>query len=149
MWKKLTQNQINMLISSQRTNIIKGFKSKAEKEFDASLKINEQGKLEFIFPARKKKNDYFSYYCRFLCLLFYAKNFYKNRLNELKKQPLTSLRVKKLVAILISIAFIEGTLLLATDSLMLININIFPALVCLFKLKILNVRIKRRKKMYK
>lgn len=25
------------------------------KEFDASLKINEQGKLEFIFPARKKK----------------------------------------------------------------------------------------------
>ena len=53
--KKLTQNQINMLISSQRTNIIKGFKSKAGKEFDASLKINEQGKLEFIFPARKKK----------------------------------------------------------------------------------------------
>lgn len=53
--KKLTQNQINMLISSQRTNIIKGFKSKAGKEFDASLKINEQGKLEFIFPTRKKK----------------------------------------------------------------------------------------------
>ena len=44
-----------MLISSQRTNIIKGFKSKAGKEFDASLKINEQGKLEFIFPTRKKK----------------------------------------------------------------------------------------------
>lgn len=54
--KKLTQNQINMLISSQRTNIIKGFKSsKTGKEFDASLKINEQGKLEFIFPTRKKK----------------------------------------------------------------------------------------------
>lgn len=85
----------------------------------------------------------------FYAYFFYAHNFYKNRLKELKKQPLTSLRVKKLVAILISIAFIEGTLLLATDSLMLININIFPALVCLFKLKILNVRIKRRKKMYK
>lgn len=68
--KKLTQNQINMLVSSQRTNIIKGFKSKAGKEFDASLKINEQGKLEFIFPARKKKNDYLSHYCRLLCLLF-------------------------------------------------------------------------------
>lgn len=82
----------------------------------------------------------------FYAYFFYAKNFYKNRLNELKKQPLTSLRVKKLVAI----ALIEGTLLLATDSLMLININILPALVCLFQLKVLNVRIKRtRKKMYK
>lgn len=86
----------------------------------------------------------------FYAYFFYAHNFYKNRLNELKKQPLTSLRVKKLVAILISIAFIEGTLLLATDSLMLINFNIFPALICLFKLKVLNARIKRtRKKMYK
>lgn len=86
----------------------------------------------------------------FYAYFFYAKNFYKNRLNELKEQPLTSLKVKKLVAILISIALIEGTLLLATDSLMLININILPALVCLFQLKVLNVRIKKiRKKMYK
>ena len=86
----------------------------------------------------------------FYAYFFYAKNFYKNRLNELKEQPLTSLRVKKLVATLISIALVEGTLLLATDSLMLFNINILPPLVRIFLLKVLNVRIKRtRKKMYK
>lgn len=52
--KKLTENQIQMLISSQRTNIIKGFTSKAGKQFDASLKIDEQGKIEFVFPTAKK-----------------------------------------------------------------------------------------------
>lgn len=52
--KKLTENQMQMLINSQRTNIIKGFTSKAGKPFDASLKIDLQGKLEFVFPTRKK-----------------------------------------------------------------------------------------------
>ena len=52
--KKLTENQIQMLISSQRTNVIKGFTSKAGKPFDASLKIDLQGKLEFVFPTQKK-----------------------------------------------------------------------------------------------
>ena len=52
--KKLTDNQIQMLIHSQRTNIIKGFTSKAGKSFDASLKIDGQGKIEFVFPTAKK-----------------------------------------------------------------------------------------------
>ena len=52
--KKLTDNQIQMLISSQRTNVIKGFVSKAGKPFDASLKIDAQGKIEFVFPTAKK-----------------------------------------------------------------------------------------------
>lgn len=86
----------------------------------------------------------------FYAYFFYAKNFYKNRLNELKNQPLTSIRIKKLVAILIPIALVEGFILLATESNMLININFIPMLICLFQLKVLNDRIKRtRKKMYK
>ena len=52
--KKLTDNQIQMLIHSQRTNVIKGFVSKAGKTFDASLKINDKGKIEFVFPNAKK-----------------------------------------------------------------------------------------------
>lgn len=52
--KKLTDNQIQMLISSQRTNVIKGFTSKAGKMFDASLKIDLKGKIEFVFPTPKK-----------------------------------------------------------------------------------------------
>lgn len=52
--KKLTDNQIQMLIHSQRTNVIKGFVSKAGKSFDASLKINDKGKIEFVFPNAKK-----------------------------------------------------------------------------------------------
>ena len=52
--KKLTDNQIQMLIHSQRTNVIKGFTSKAGKSFDASLKIDSQGKIEFVFPNTKK-----------------------------------------------------------------------------------------------
>lgn len=52
--KKLTDNQIQMLINSQRTNVIKGFVSKAGKQFDASLKIDSQGKIEFVFPTAKK-----------------------------------------------------------------------------------------------
>ena len=43
-----------MLISSQRTNVIKGFISKGGKPFDASLKIDGQGKIEFVFPTAKK-----------------------------------------------------------------------------------------------
>lgn len=52
--KKLTENQIQMLICSQRTNVIKGFTSKTGKQFDASLKIDTQGKIEFVFPTAKK-----------------------------------------------------------------------------------------------
>lgn len=51
--KKLTDNQIQMLINSQRTNVIKGFTSKAGKQFDASLKIDKKGKIEFVFSEFK------------------------------------------------------------------------------------------------
>lgn len=86
----------------------------------------------------------------FYAYFFYAKNFYKNRLNELKNQPLTSIRIKKLVAILIFIAIFQGLLLLITDPSLVIIVNICPILICLLQLKILNIRIYMlRRKMYK
>lgn len=53
--KKLTENQMQMLINSQRTNVIKGFTSKSGKSFDCSLKIDNNGKIEFVFPQGAKK----------------------------------------------------------------------------------------------
>lgn len=52
--KKLTANQIQMLIYSKRTNVIKGFISHNGKPFDAPLKINNNGKIEFVFPNPKR-----------------------------------------------------------------------------------------------
>lgn len=86
----------------------------------------------------------------FYAYFFYAKNFYKNRLNELKNQPLTSIRIKKLVAILIFIAIFQGLLLLIIEPSLVIIVNICPILICLLQLKILNIRIYMlRRKMYK
>jgi DNA topoisomerase-3 len=52
--KKLTEAQIAMLITSQRTNIIKGFTGKSGKNFDASLKMDNTGKIEFVFDNHIK-----------------------------------------------------------------------------------------------
>lgn len=51
--KKLTENQITMLINSQRTNIIKGFISKKGNSFDAALELDSAGKIKFNFPTPK------------------------------------------------------------------------------------------------
>ena len=53
--KQLTDDIITELIKSSKTSLIKGFKSKAGKKFDASLAFDEQFKVSFIFPPRKKK----------------------------------------------------------------------------------------------
>lgn len=48
--KKITQAQAEALFSKGQTNVIKGFKSKAGKLFDATLVLNtETGKMEFKF----------------------------------------------------------------------------------------------------
>lgn len=53
--KKLTDNQIKELLSKGTTKLIKGFKSKAGKAFEAQLKFNnETFKAEFVFPERGK-----------------------------------------------------------------------------------------------
>ncbi len=53
--KKLTKNQIDMLINSKRTNVIKNFVSKNNKNFDASIELDATGNVKFNFPATKKR----------------------------------------------------------------------------------------------
>lgn len=48
--KKLTDSQLIKLITTGSTQTIKGFKSKAGKEFDAQLKMTDDFKVEFNFP---------------------------------------------------------------------------------------------------
>ena len=52
--KVLTDNQISQLIKNKKTPLIKGFKSKAGKSFDAALKFDDNYKVVFEFPERKK-----------------------------------------------------------------------------------------------
>ena len=52
--KNLTSSQISMLIASGRTHVIKGFVGKSGKEFNASLKINNKGQIEFVFSKSTK-----------------------------------------------------------------------------------------------
>ena len=51
--KKLTDSQVKSLMLTKKTDLIKGFKSKAGKSFEACLLLNEQGKVEFDFKARQ------------------------------------------------------------------------------------------------
>ena len=50
--KKLTDAQIKKLMIHKKTDLIKGFKSKAGKPFNAFLAMNKDGKVEFEFEAR-------------------------------------------------------------------------------------------------
>ena len=50
--KKLSSSQVKILMTIRKTNLIKGFKSKAGKPFDAFLLLNKEGKVEFEFPPR-------------------------------------------------------------------------------------------------
>lgn len=52
--KKITENQIILLCQNGRTNIIKGFKSKNDSEFDAYLVADKQkNSVVFEFPNKK------------------------------------------------------------------------------------------------
>lgn len=46
--KKLTAQQLDELLTKGRTSVIKGFKGKT-KAFDAALRLNSDGKAEFVF----------------------------------------------------------------------------------------------------
>ena len=51
--KTVTDTQVLRLIEKSKTTVIKGFKSKAGKEFDAALKLDKTtGKIEFEFSKR-------------------------------------------------------------------------------------------------
>ncbi|WP_033694660.1 topoisomerase C-terminal repeat-containing protein, partial [Bacillus thuringiensis] len=45
------------LLEKKKSNLIKGFISKNEKEFDAYLKLVSGGKLELEFPQKKPKSS--------------------------------------------------------------------------------------------
>lgn len=53
--KELTPNQIEKLITGERTPLIKGFRRKDGGTFDAQL-ILKKGKVAFVFPHRRKKD---------------------------------------------------------------------------------------------
>ncbi len=47
--KTLTFGQIETLLTKGKTGVLKGFKSKAGKSFDAALRLNHEAKVEFVF----------------------------------------------------------------------------------------------------
>jgi DNA topoisomerase III len=52
--KKIGQKVIDQLLSGKETDLIEGFKSKANKPFSAKLKLDpETGKVNFVFPDKK------------------------------------------------------------------------------------------------
>lgn len=54
--KQLTDKQVTELITAKKTGMIKGFKSKAGKPFDASLAFDDQFNVVFVFPEKKGKS---------------------------------------------------------------------------------------------
>ena len=53
--KQLTDKQIIELVTKRKTGLIKGFKGKNGKAFDASLMLDEQFNVAFSFPEKKAK----------------------------------------------------------------------------------------------
>lgn len=53
--KQLTDKQIIELVTRRKTGLIKGFKGKNGKAFDASLVLDEQFNVAFSFPEKKAK----------------------------------------------------------------------------------------------
>jgi DNA topoisomerase-3 len=53
--KQLTDGQITDLLTKGKTSVIKGFKSKSGKSFDAALKFDENFQVAFDFPDKIKK----------------------------------------------------------------------------------------------
>lgn len=51
--KQLTDKQITELLTKGKTGVIKGFKGKTGKIFDASLSLDEQFNATFVFPEKK------------------------------------------------------------------------------------------------
>jgi DNA topoisomerase-3 len=51
--KRLTEKQIHALIGKGKTGLLKGFKSKSGKKFEARLHLDPQWKVAFEFPRCK------------------------------------------------------------------------------------------------
>ena len=53
--QQLSDKQIIELVTKRKTGLIKGFKGKNGKAFDASLVLDEQFNVGFSFPKKKEK----------------------------------------------------------------------------------------------
>ncbi len=51
--KKLSESIVKTLMTKKKTDMLKGFKSKAGKPFEAKLLLNAEGKVEFEFAPRQ------------------------------------------------------------------------------------------------
>jgi DNA topoisomerase-3 len=51
--KRLTEKQIHALIGKGKTGLLKGFRGKSGKKFDARLRLDPQWQVAFEFPERK------------------------------------------------------------------------------------------------
>ena len=53
--KKLGDTAMRHLLTKGQTGIVRGFKSKSGKEFDAAVSIDKDGRTQLLFPKRKDK----------------------------------------------------------------------------------------------
>ncbi|MEN8188818.1 MAG: DNA topoisomerase III [Thermodesulfobacteriota bacterium] len=53
--KDIAPEQVRLLLTEGKTELIKGFISKKRRPFDAYLLLDEKGKISFEFPPRKKR----------------------------------------------------------------------------------------------
>ena len=53
--KNLSDAQVTDLLLKGKTGVIKGLTAKSGKPFDASLSFDDEYKIKFVFPAKKKK----------------------------------------------------------------------------------------------
>lgn len=56
--KTLTNSQLTELFAKKKLGLIKGFTSKAGKEFDASLILDEEMNVKFVFPQNNGNKNY-------------------------------------------------------------------------------------------
>ena len=71
--KELTDQHLEQLFSSGSTRLIKGFKGKNGKAFDASLVLDEQFNVGFHSPKRKRnRRNSLSLPLKFHCDRFYS-----------------------------------------------------------------------------
>ena len=52
--KTITEPMLHALLKEGSTAVIKGFRSRSGKTFDASLRLSDNHELEFSFPQRKQ-----------------------------------------------------------------------------------------------
>lgn len=68
--KQLTDKQITTLVTQSKPEVIRGFKSKTGKLFDAALGFDEQYQVMFIFPLKKMSTSLCSTILAYFFIIF-------------------------------------------------------------------------------